>query len=136
MSVHPRRLQWFFLTKVMYIFVVSIHAPTKGATKFLLESVTLIRVSIHASTKGATVLSSYGAIHSGVSIHAPTKGATVCYQDSQCVQKVSIHAPTKGATLSPSGRYNFPCGFNPRTHEGCDIIRTRDKTYSVVSPTT
>ena len=33
---------------------------------------------------------------------------------------VSIHAPTRGATATNANNSNF-LGFNPRTHEGCDL---------------
>ena len=59
---------------------VSIHAPTKGATRFLGDKKSIKTVSIHAPTKGAT--------------------------NPQCLSRqvwiVSIHAPTKGATDSPA----------------------------------
>ena len=44
--------------------------------------------------------------------------------------KVSIHAPTRGATSWPSNWARWLKGFNPRTHEGCDLF------LSLVSPIT
>ena len=41
-----------------YDFIVSIHAPTKGATAVIFVCISSVVVSIHAPTKGATVLSS------------------------------------------------------------------------------
>ena len=38
---------------------------------------------------------------------------------------VSIHAPTKGATGTPLPLLNTQRGFNPRTHEGCDLQNLR-----------
>ena len=44
------------------------------------------------------------------------------YKDDKCIC-VSIHAPTRGAT-SRCFRFSFCLSrFNPRTHEGCDIIK-------------
>ncbi len=51
---------------------------------------------------------------------------------------VSIHAPTRGATQhSTPGSIETP-GFNPRTHEGCDIhchLKCRAKQVSIHAPT-
>ena len=99
---------------------VSIHAPTKGATKKLQRFFRWTMVSIHAPTKGATPASPVRLSmcsrfnprsHEGsdekdkniatipvVSIHAPTKGATQDRLKSFALPGVSIHAPTKGAT--------------------------------------
>ena len=56
--------------------IVSIHAPTRGATRQHVPRSSGQRVSIHAPTRGATV--SVSPLESSVivSIHAPTRGAT------------------------------------------------------------
>ena len=89
---------------------VSIHAPVKGATRFVRHCIGGRGVSIHAPVKGAG---------RGVSIHAPVKGATYSEPslgvnnsfnsrtrkgcddksfDISPFKDVSIHAPVKGAT--------------------------------------
>ena len=55
---------------------VSIHAPTRGATKIWQEQKQFNRVSIHAPTRGATPLFGMSNTERNVSIHAPTRGAT------------------------------------------------------------
>ena len=56
--------------------VVSIHAPTGGATRSPYANLPSVTVSIHAPTGGATEKMA-GCQHDGrVSIHAPTGGAT------------------------------------------------------------
>ena len=55
-------------------------------------------VSIHAPTRGATILKVHPAILLLVSIHAPTRGATIFQLDLAFGNIVSIHAPTRGAT--------------------------------------
>ena len=78
---------------------VSIHAPTRGATR-LLRSVSARRaVSIHAPTRGATRAQVRRVLSSLVSIHAPTRGATVMSGWQVRTGGVSIHAPTRGATV-------------------------------------
>src|SRR5690606_20071634 len=100
---------------------VSIHAPTRGATRRAGVQEQMDRlVSIHAPTRGATRWQSAGqwpgrcfnprshegsddpgyrrCAGPGVSIHAPTRGATSTIQRLGCTGQVSIHAPTRGAT--------------------------------------
>ena len=56
-------------------------------------------VSIHAPTRGATYSLVVGGDTYIVSIHAPTRGATVYLLPILHELTVSIHAPTRGATL-------------------------------------
>ena len=57
-----------------------------------------------------------------VSIHAPTRGATISWWNSEKDMRVSIHAPTRGATYAFTIVDDRLTSFNPRTHEGCDIM--------------
>ena len=101
---------------------VSIHAPTRGATKHgvtclnqakfqsthphgvrrrdhILYNSHFSKVSIHAPTRGATKNTKLSEDKVAVSIHAPTRGATKCVTYYLTHPKnVSIHAPTRGAT--------------------------------------
>ena len=84
-----------------HVFImVSIHAPTRGAT---LHGPVLrrgIRVSIHAPTRGATwQCRAFAWLDNIVSIHAPTRGATDVDLPRRMKGGVSIHAPTRGATV-------------------------------------
>ena len=79
--------------------MVSIHAPTRGAT--------------HHSTLNVGRLTSFNPrTHTGCDKY--------CQQYTYRQVKVSIHAPTRGATVAsmPSGYKSS--SFNPRTHTGCD----------------
>ena len=58
-------------------------------------------VSIHAPTRGATVNNTFCAYKEVVSIHAPTRGATEPIEFDFGIYYVSIHAPTRGATHPP-----------------------------------
>ena len=101
--------------------IISIHAPTGGATwpewkysarwrnfnprshggsdcgnakEFRKQA-----ISIHAPTGGATVWGGLTDNITGISIHAPTGGATVTpIAASLGITTISIHAPTGGAT--------------------------------------
>ena len=128
--------------------MISIHAPVKGATPFKSSIVyALPLISIHAPVKGATICSTSSSKRSSdfnprtregcdsgtdpvywgttlISIHAPVKGATFpSSRASRLESSISIHAPVKGATQHCQC---LPIGqgyFNPRTREGCDLLR-------------
>ena len=101
-----------------------------------------VLVSIHAPTRGATMDKEFNDCPSWVSIHAPTRGATFHWPKYPRVMIVSIHAPTRGATRQgatlqlkamfqstrPRGARLMVLsslvghmGFNPRAHAGRDL---------------
>ena len=144
-STHPQRVRLMKQFNNILQKIVSIHAPTKGATQRHRATQQQIPVSIHAPTKGATDGCPCGTGEGVVSIHAPTKGATPMCRASVCLSslfqsthpqrvrhalqavksmptKVSIHAPTKGATLHRCKGIVMQVCFNPRTHKGCDYV--------------
>ena len=49
-----------------------------GCDSYLVKCDIVVVVSIHAPTRGATASYLYNMIKDNVSIHAPTRGATVC----------------------------------------------------------
>ena len=99
---------------------ISIHAPAKGATAFLvtpsLKTIfqsTLPRRERHGggvkkftikrdfnprSREGSDRVSLLYLPSNLISIHAPAKGATYLYGESDMSKEISIHAPAKGAT--------------------------------------
>ena len=101
---------------------ISIHAPTRGATRFICEQYAGLNISIHAPTRGATTINKKERVITDISIHAPTRGATTgeieslkaelfqstlprgerqnCRENRSITQKISIHAPTRGATIA------------------------------------
>jgi hypothetical protein len=83
---------------IVAAYLVSIHAPVKGATYPHRKERPHGNVSIHAPVKGATGGPERGEPAQGVSIHAPVKGATSGKRHPFCHCDVSIHAPVKGAT--------------------------------------
>ena len=60
-----------------HVIMISIHAPTRGATRRMEEYAEGNIISIHAPTRGATLrrMEEY-AEGNIISIHAPTRGAT------------------------------------------------------------
>ena len=70
----------------------------EGSDESSTSNTTKTLISIHAPTKGATK-ATYGYFNDmSISIHAPTKGATVENVACKFKNKISIHAPTMGAT--------------------------------------
>ncbi len=80
------------------------------------------QVSIHAPTRGATRPVDSSNPISTVSIHAPTRGATLRALLREGRSMVSIHAPTRGATVAFALTLRGGDGFNPRAHAGRDMI--------------
>ena len=105
---------------LIYPELISIHAPTRGATRIWIkledakkfqstlpqgerhkerERMRAEIISIHAPTRGATSYVSEKIYTYFISIHAPTRGATGA--EGHILQwfiRISIHAPTRGAT--------------------------------------
>ena len=100
--------------------IVSIHAPTWGATKCTCrQHPTNQRFNprTHMGCDGRTLVQSVRLL---VSIHAPTWGATILTILLANGVSVSIHAPTWGATQGSCIYTRHDHSFNPRTHMGCD----------------
>ena len=112
-------------TKNAYALVepyVSIHAPTWGATDQYAEWRDANIVSIHAPTWGATecIARLYEIVmFQSTHPHGVRRRAAFALA---CVCPVSIHAPTWGATHQLRLYLVNNCGFNPRTHMGCDSL--------------
>ena len=83
----------------VYYILLSIHAPTRGATIFICVSVLHKYLSIHAPTRGATA-----NIHDYYVLHIFQ--STLLQEERQSHSSIpipfillSIHAPTRGATV-------------------------------------
>ena len=100
--------------------MVSIHAPTRGATTPLRQYNGEIHVSIHAPTRGATNRDFWTAKGYGVSIHAPTRGATILPLRHYQERKFQSTHPHGVRRTNGSKKVTEEC-FNPRTHTGCDL---------------
>ena len=121
-STHPRGVRQLPDMQHPAARRISIHAPTRGATKRVERYQIHDNISIHAPTRGAT--HRYTSVkeqavyfnprtHAGcdkrmnlenlpfaISIHAPTRGATAQIAEMVSWVDISIHAPTRGATQS------------------------------------
>ena len=103
--------------------VVSIHAPTRGATPRLELWQRDQRFQSTPPRRGRPHGHQRPGAQSDVSIHAPTKGATPPLAVRIVALGVSIHAPTKGATGDGIGGSGHLDRFNPRPHGGGDRHR-------------
>ena len=89
-----------FLCWFVWRYVVSIHAPTRGATVVPFFQVRDALVSIHAPTRGATAYTARRArCHYGFNPR-PREGSAISSRGDERVCDVSIHAPTRGATAA------------------------------------
>ena len=80
--------------------VISIHAPTRGATILslicFLLSLRFQSTLLQEERQVYTILC-YNLVR--ISIHAPTRGATARRVQKTGRYTISIHAPTRGATI-------------------------------------
>ena len=103
------------------------------------SSVSKIMVSIHAPTKGATPKAAHRRATLQVSIHAPTKGATGSF--GYLVLIIGCFNPRshEGSDVSPVILSLLTLCFNPRSHEGSDVINQHRETacfhVSIHAPT-
>ena len=89
----------------------------------------MVWISIHAPTRGATRCAGNNDQPGAISIHAPTRGATVsCRGDDVLYLGISIHAPTRGATYLEINPFISQIYFNPRSHEGSDPVDDNSRT--------
>ena len=127
--------------------LISIHAPTRGATppcriggkRWLnfnprshersdqrhRSGHRSITISIHAPTRGATGESFRFRRQRNISIHAPTRGATKCGNLMQVSRKFQSTLPREERQPQSRAANQSPCNFNPRSHERSDGRRGR-----------
>ena len=120
-STRPRGARHGFRCLDCHAKRVSIHAPTRGATRTKYRPVRhrcRFNPRAHAGRDGTR---SCTAAEAAVSIHAPTRGATCREPCAATLDQVSIHAPTRGATRASVVRRNCRRCFNPRAHAGRDF---------------
>ena len=103
-STHPRGVRRDPLSFNTCCFVISIHAPARGATVSKFIQTALFIISIHAPARGATEPFYKIYNNPNISIHAPARGATLIDQIFNLVVEISIHAPARGATANTANR--------------------------------
>ena len=98
-STHPHGVRRVLREHILDELDVSIHAPTRGATRLLCCKITNTR---------------FQSTHP----HGVRRNSTNALR---VLDLVSIHAPTRGATTCILMTVLRICCFNPRTHTGCDL---------------
>ena len=79
--------------------IISIHAPTQGATPRLNDSSLICGISIHAPTQGATIFILPDIHIRQFQSTLPRKERHKVSAQSAETSAISIHAPTQGATI-------------------------------------
>ena len=117
-STLPQGERHLLINQTAVSGIISIHAPTRGATLSWRQTPFHLRISIHAPTRGATNCQLRGGQLLAISIHAPTRGATVTILQAHRGEKISIHAPTRGATPKGRGQHQKTFGFQSTLPQG------------------
>ena len=102
--------------------IISIHAPTRGATQFLWMHLLVHLFQSTLLQEERPQDNMVMQIGKMISIHAPTRGATCQPYTPSHSCLISIHAPTRGATIIV---YFFGVkliDFNPRSYKRSDCI--------------
>ena len=103
-----------------YNYIVSIHAPTRGATskrKTIMQPPQRFNPRAHAGRDNGDAGLQRRTERINPRAHAG-RDWRVCA--ARCLKHVSIHAPTRGATWHIKHMYLISNGFNPRAHAGRD----------------
>ena len=79
-------------------------------------------ISIHAPTKGATPSAFCARLTSAISIHAPTKGATAFLNFDNPVIVNFNPRSHEGSDKKSVEKVDQVVDFNPRSHEGSDTV--------------
>ena len=130
--------------------VISIHAPTRGATDTPYSfSAPFTNFNPRSHERSDNDIAAIKSMES-ISIHAPTRGATnnngivdnaeLVFQSTlpreerlgllltiPCLVTISIHAPTRGATVYFVPSVCLSANFNPRSHERSDLSKLPSK---------
>ena len=136
--------------------LISIHAPTRGATLWKSGHVgvyidfnprshegsdlqrlvyhEIIVISIHAPTRGATLLWSLLSMLRAIFQSTLPRGERLAQQyEWDSITVISIHAPTRGATFEAADSIQTRKDFNPRSHEGSDRCSYKLTNMSLIS---
>ena len=102
-------------------YIISIHAPTRGATEKWTDAMPQLMISIHAPTRGATWYTDDDYVKVIISIHAPTRGATItAFSHVSCLQfQSTLPHGERRLIIQLVHMYK---NFNPRSHTGSDEV--------------
>ena len=104
--------------------IISIHVPTRGTTRQMKQTLLSLPISIHVPTRGTTWISTSQSRSWRISIHVPTRGTTTAYIIIRYRPTFQSTCP-RGARRTICNRYWIYIDFNPRAHEGHDVVMLR-----------
>ena len=136
-STHPRGVRHIHNTKSLCNSSFNPRTHEGCDPSFAFGVSRFYHVSIHAPTRGATLLTLKDVEYYQFQSTHP-RGVRRPEARKSLALAVSIHAPTRGATVSGQTYYQPKTGFNPRTHEGCDLGNIKpcsDQRVSIHAPT-
>ena len=128
-STLPReeRLSCFILTYGLIYFNPRSHERSDKSCSF--TSLHLILISIHAPTRGATYFHFMRSVIIAISIHAPTRGATYAPNTPLFASRFQSTLPREERHNGCGIRHSLYPYFNPRSHERSDlstVVQTAD----------
>ena len=100
---------------------ISIHAPTRGATRYrqvCVRPVSNFNPRSHEGSDASHILSKRLCINFNPRSH---EGSDILADKNLREIGISIHAPTRGATVQSAIQSMSQSNFNPRSHEGSDV---------------
>ena len=102
------------------MLLISIHAPTRGATVDVMATYKDFIDFNPRSHKGSDLFTAFSAVTMSISIHAPTRGATI--SPLICIRFANHFNPRshKGSDVNPEISGAIDKDFNPRSHKGSD----------------
>ena len=105
--------------------IISIRAPTRGATGYYICKWLDGDISIRAPTRGATPVTGVTLHCVGISIRAPTRGATEVFPYVLRKYQFQSALPRGERRKRIARESRMADHFNPRSHEGSDIFGSR-----------
>ena len=93
--------------------------PARGATRWSIQSISIIGISIHAPREGGDHSDAVSLLRqSQISIHAPREGGDRSSSSGHRTRIISIHAPREGGDPSGEKIDGLLQDFNPRPPRG------------------
>ena len=102
--------------------MISIHAPTRGATIVNIKYITNVLFQSTLPQGERQAFSVIPLVTSPISIHAPTRGATPMSKLSSANSLFQSTLPQGERQLSGSPYLMISSDFNPRSHKGSDVL--------------
>ena len=122
-STLPQGERLFSTSGSFSVMDISIHAPARGATFFVINCHRKINNFNPRSRKGSDIHIINIILNFFNFNPRSRKGSDViCAKRKIVHKKISIHAPARGATGFPNVRKATTKDFNPRSRKGSDAI--------------